>query len=164
MPPIKEGKPAPDFELKDQHGKTHRLSDYRGKPVVLFFYPKDMTTGCTLEANEFEELLPKFKRRGVKVLALSILGEKSKKKFAEQEGLTYPLLADDRLNENRKADPEVCQRYGVWTKKQMYGKDYMGIARTTYLIDKDGKVAKRWDVKEVQGHAAEVLEAAKTLG
>ncbi len=163
MPLIKPGRNAPDFSLPDQDGKTHTLADHAGHPVVLFFYPKDMTSGCTDEACQFQDLLPRFKRSKARVMAISILPPKSKKKFADKEGLTYPLLADDRLNKDGKPDPLVCKKYGVWVEKSMYGRKYMGIARTTYLIDADGKVAQRWDKVKVPGHAEEVLEAVKTL-
>ncbi|MEQ8770981.1 MAG: peroxiredoxin [Phycisphaerales bacterium] len=163
MPIIEPGKKAPAFSLKDQHGDTHALKDYAGGPLVLFFYPKDMTSGCTDEACQFESLLPKFDTLGCPVLAISILDVKSKKKFADKEGLTYPLLADDQTNDEGKPDPAVCAKYGVWVEKSMYGRTYMGIQRTTYLIDASGKVAKRWDKVKVPGHADEVLEAVKAL-
>ena len=164
MPKIEIGKKAPAFSLKDQHEHTHRLSEYKGQPVVLFFYPKDMTSGCTREACDFQGLGARFKRAGAKVLGISILPPKSKRKFAEKEGLKYPLLADDRLNEQGKPDPVVCAKYGVWVEKSMYGKKYMGIERTTYLIDADGRVAERWDKVKVPDHAEEVLSAVKSLG
>lgn len=164
MPKIEIGKKAPAFSLKDQHEHTHRLSEYKDQPVVLFFYPKDMTSGCTREACDFQGLGARFKRAGAKVLGISILPPKSKHKFAEKEGLKYPLLADDRLNEQGKPDPVVCAKYGVWVEKSMYGKKYMGIERTTYLIDADGRVAERWDKVKVPDHAEEVLSAVKSLG
>lgn len=163
MPLIDPGKKAPAFTLEDQHANAHRLSDYAGRPVVLFFYPKDMTSGCTDEACQFQDLLPKFKRSKAAVLAISILTTKSKLKFAEKEGLSYPLLADDRVDDNKKPDPAVCPKYGVWVEKSMYGRTYMGIQRTTYLIDAQGKVARRWDKVKVPGHAEEVLAAVKAL-
>lgn len=163
-PPIDPPKAAPAFTLTDQSGKTHKLADYKGKPVVLFFYPKDLTSGCTDEACQFRDLLPKFKRSKAAVFGISILGPKSKAKFADKEGLTYPLLADDRVNDAKKPNPEIAQKYGVWVEKSMYGKKYMGIARTTYLIDASGKVAKRWDKVKVPGHAEEVFEAVRALG
>lgn len=163
-PTVAPGKPAPAFTLTDQHGKAHALADYKGRPVVLFFYPKDLTSGCTDEACQFRDLLPKFKRSKAAVFGISILGPKSKAKFADKEGLTYPLLADDRLNQDKKPDPEIAQKYGVWVEKSMYGKKYMGIARTTFLIDAGGKVAKRWDKVEIPGHAEDVLAAVKALG
>lgn len=163
MSRIEIGKKAPAFSLKDQHEQTHKLSDYKGKPMVLFFYPKDMTSGCTREACDFQDLCTKFKRAGAAVLGISILPPKSKLKFAEKEGLKYPLLADDRTNDDGKPDPAVCAKYGVWIEKSMYGKKYMGIDRTTYLIDADGKVAQRWDKVKVPDHAEEVLAAVKAL-
>lgn len=163
MAPIQIGKKAPAFTLKDQHEITHELSQYKGTPVVLFFYPKDMTSGCTREACDFQDLGTKFKRAGAQVLGISILPPKSKLKFAEKEGLKYPLLADDRVNDEGKPDPEIAVKYGVWVEKSMYGKKYMGIERTTYLIDADGKVAQRWDKVKVPDHAEEVLAAVKEL-
>ena len=163
MPLIDPGKKAPAFTLKDQHEVSHSLKDYAGRPVVLFFYPKDMTSGCTDEARQFQDLLPKFKRAKAQVLAISILPPKSKRKFADKQGLTYPLLADDRVDQHNKPDPVVCPKYGVWVEKSMYGRTYMGIVRTTYLIDERGKVARRWDNVKVPGHAEEVLSAVKAL-
>jgi thioredoxin-dependent peroxiredoxin len=155
MSVIEPGRKAPAFTLNDQHGKTHRLSDYTGRPVVLYFYPKDDTSGCTKEACSFRDNLPKFKPSKAVVLGVSILDEASKAKFAEKYGLTFPLLAD--------ADHEVADKYGVWQKRSMYGRSFMGVARTTYLIDGDGKVARRWDKVKVDGHADEVLEAVNAL-
>jgi len=164
MPLVDPGKKAPAFALKDQDGKLHRLSDYADRPVVLVFYPKDMTKDCTTEVCNFRDLLPKFKRSKAQVLGISILGEKSKRKFADAEGVNYPLLADDRENDAGKPDPEICQKYGVWAEKSMYGRKYMGIVRTTYLIAPGGKVVKRWDKVSVTGHADDVLAAVKELG
>jgi peroxiredoxin Q/BCP len=152
---IDPGRKAPAFSLKDQAGKTHRLSDYAGRPVVLFFYPKDDTSGCTKEACGFRDALPQFKKSSAAVLGISILDEASKARFAGKHGLTYPLLADP--------EHEVASKYGVWQKKSLYGRSFMGIVRTTYLIDRDGKVAKRWDKVKVDGHADAVLDAAAGL-
>ncbi len=153
---IEPGKKAPAFTLKDQAGVTHKLSQYAGRPVVLYFYPKDNTPGCTTESCDFQARLPKFAKAGeAVVLGMSILDEKSKAKFANKHGLTFPLLAD--------ADHEVADKYGVWQEKMRYGRKYMGIVRTTFLIDAAGKVAKRWDKVRVEGHADEVLAALKTL-
>lgn len=160
---IAPGKKAPAFTLKDQDERTHTLSNYKGGPVVLFFYPKDMTSGCTQEACDFRDLSKRFAKAGAKVLGISILPPKSKKKFADKESLTYPLLADDRVNDAGKPDPQIAQKYGVWVEKSMYGRTYMGIERTTYLIDQDGKVARRWDKVKVPGHADEVLASALAL-
>ena len=152
---IEVGQKAPAFSLKDQHGQTHRLADYAGRPVVLYFYPKDDTSGCTKEACAFQELLPRFKPSKAAVLGVSILDEASKAKFAEKYDLTFPLLAD--------ADHAVAEKYGVWQKRSLYGRFFMGIARTTFLIGPDGKVARRWDKVKVDGHSDEVLAAIKAL-
>jgi peroxiredoxin Q/BCP len=149
MPLIEPGKKAPAFTLKDQDGKTHRLADYAGRPLVLYFYPKDDTPGCTAETCDFQARLPKLSRGRAAVLGVSILDEASKARFAKKHGIEFPLLAD--------ADHAVADKYGVWQEKSNYGKKYMGIARTTYLIGPDGKVRKRWDRVKVAGHADEVL-------
>jgi peroxiredoxin Q/BCP len=151
---IDPGKKAPSFSLKDQHGKVHKLSDYAGTPVVLYFYPKDDTPGCTTESCDFQSALPRFKKGRAVVLGASILDEKSKAKFAAKHGLTFPLLAD--------ADHAVAEKYGVWQEKSRYGRTYMGIVRTTYLIGANGNVAKRWDKVKVEGHAEEVLAALQS--
>lgn len=153
---IEPGKKAPAFELKDQDGVTHKLSQYAGRPVVLYFYPKDDTPGCTTESCDFQARLPKFDKAGhVVVLGVSILDEKSKAKFARKHGLTFPLLAD--------ADHAVAEKYGVWQEKMRYGRKYMGIVRTTYLIDAAGKVTRRWDKVGIDGHADDVLTAVGSL-
>lgn len=152
---IDEGKKAPAFSLTDQDGKTHRLADYAGRPVVMYFYPKDDTPGCTKESCAFRDNLPKFKKSKAAVLGISILDEASKKRFADKFDLNFPLLAD--------AGHEVAEKYGVWQKKSLYGRQFMGIVRTTYLIGGDGKVARRWDSVKVDGHAEEVLEAVASL-
>lgn len=148
---IDPGKKAPPFALKDQAGKTHALSDYAGKSVILYFYPKDDTPGCTTETCEFRDFLPKFTKGDAVVLGASILDEASKAKFAAKHAVTFPLLAD--------ADHKVAEKYGVWQEKSNYGKTYMGIVRTTYLIGPDGRVVRRWDKVKVEGHAEEVLKA-----
>ncbi len=131
MPLVEPGKKAPAFTLKDQDGKTHKLSDYAGRRLVLYFYPKDDTPGCTTESCDFRDNLVRFNASKADVLGVSILDEKSKAKFAKKYGLTFPLLAD--------ADHAVAEKYGVWQKKMRYGRSYMGIMRTTYLIDADGR-------------------------
>jgi peroxiredoxin Q/BCP len=151
MPLIEPGKKAPAFSLKDQAGQTHALADYAGRPVVLYFYPKDDTPGCTTEACAFQDHLPKFGKSKAVVLGVSVLDEKSKAKFADKYSLTFPLLADP--------DHTVIEKYGVWQEKSMYGRKYMGVARVTYLIGADGKVVRRWDGVKVNGHAEEVLAA-----
>jgi len=152
---IDPGRKAPAFKLTDQTGTTHSLADYAGRPVILYFYPKDDTPGCTKESCEFQERLPAFTAGKAAVLGVSILDEKSKAKFAKKYGLTFPLLADP--------DHAVAEKFGVWQKKLRYGKSYMGIVRTTYLIDGDGKVAKRWDKVNVDGHAEDVLQNVDAL-
>jgi peroxiredoxin Q/BCP len=146
---IEPGKKAPAFALKDQTGKTHKLSDYGGRPVVLYFYPKDDTPGCTKETCDFQSKLPKFKSSKAAVLGISILDEKSKAKFAKKFDITFPLLADP--------EHDIAEKYGVWQQKSFMGRKFMGIVRTTYLIGPDGKVQKRWDKVSVDDHAAEVL-------
>ncbi|OFW00653.1 MAG: hypothetical protein A3I61_12420 [Acidobacteria bacterium RIFCSPLOWO2_02_FULL_68_18] len=153
MPLIDPGKKAPAFSLNDQHGRTHRLSDYAGQYVVLYFYPKDDTPGCTRESCDFQASLPRLRRREATVLGVSILDEASKAKFADKYGLTFPLLADP--------DHEVAEKYGVWQGKSRYGRSYMGIVRTTYLIGPGGTVVARWDSVKVDGHADEVTAAIR---
>jgi peroxiredoxin Q/BCP len=153
MPLVDPGKKAPSFSLKDQNGETHRLSEYAGRPVVLYFNPKDYTPGCTQETCDFQSHLPGLKPKKAVVLGVSILDEKSKAKFAAKHGITFPLLAD--------ADHAVAEKYGVWQEKSRYGRKYMGIVRTTYLIGPDGKVTERWDNVKVDGHAEAVAEAIK---
>jgi peroxiredoxin Q/BCP len=152
---IDPGKKAPAFSLPDQAGTKHSLADYAGQPVVLYFYPKDDTPGCTTESCAFQDNLPKFKKSKAAVLGMSVLNSASKAKFADKYGLTFPLLADE--------DHAVMEKFGVWQEKSMYGKKYMGVARTTYLIGSDGKVVKRWDGVKVDGHAEEVLAAVQQL-
>jgi peroxiredoxin Q/BCP len=155
MPPIDLGRTAPAFTLKDQAGKTHRLADYAGRPVVLYFYPKDDTPGCTKEACAFRDQLPKFSRHKAVVLGVSGQSEASKAKFAGKYALTFPLLADENY--------EIAEKYGVWQKKWLYGRTFMGISRTTFLIGPDGKIAKRWDKVKVDKHADDVLAAVEAL-
>ena len=155
MPLIDVGKKAPALNLPDQEGQKHRLSEHLGKPVVLYFYPKDDTSGCTTEACEFRDDLTKFKRAGAVVLGVSPQDVKSKSKFADKLGLNFPILADD--------ESKICDKYGVWQEKSMYGNKYMGVVRTTYLIGADGKVKQRWDKVKPKGHAEDVLAAIKSL-
>ena len=155
MSVIEPGRKAPAFRLKDQDETVHSLADYAGKPVVLFFYPKDDTPGCTMESCAFQSMLPGFKKLKAAVLGISILDEKSKARFAAKHGLTFPLLAD--------TNHEVAEKYGVWQEKMRYGRKYMGIVRTTYLIGADGKVARRWDKVQVDGHAEDVRKSVEAL-
>ena len=155
MPVIEPGQKAPAFSLPDQHGTTHTLADYAGRPLVLYFYPKDDTSGCTKEACTFQAALPAFDTRRAAVLGVSVLDSASKAKFAKKYDLTFPLLAD--------ADHAMAERYGAWQQKSMYGRKYMGIARITYLIGADGRVVRRWDSVKPAEHAAEVLAAVTAL-
>jgi peroxiredoxin Q/BCP len=155
MPAVEPGRKAPAFSLQDQDGKTHSLKDYAGRSLVLYFYPKDDTRGCTREACAFRDALPSFKKGKAAVLGVSILDTASKAKFARKHKLNFPLLADP--------DHKVAEKYGAWKKKSMYGKSFMGLARTTFLIGADGVVARRWDNVKVDGHADAVLEAVEAL-
>jgi peroxiredoxin Q/BCP len=146
------GAPAPDFALADQHGETVSLEGLRGEPVVLYFYPKDDTPGCTKEACAFQESLPRYE--GARVLGVSPDDSKSHAKFADKYGLAFTLLADVPGDDGT---PPVCAAYGVWQEKSMYGRKSMGVVRTTYLIDAEGRVARRWDKVKVPDHADAVL-------
>lgn len=148
---IEPGKPAPAFHLADQDGNKHRLSQYKGQWVVLYFYPKDNTPGCTTQACGFRDHEAELQRRGAVVLGISPDDTKSKAKFAGKYDLNFPILADDGA--------KTCEKYGVWQEKSMYGKTYMGVVRTTFLIDPKGKVAQRFDKVKVKGHTEAVLEA-----
>jgi peroxiredoxin Q/BCP len=155
VPLIDAGQKAPPFSLKDQEGRTHRLADYAGKPVILYFYPKDDTPGCTKETCGFRDELPRFETSRAVVLGVSGQNQASKAKFAAKYGVTFPLLADENY--------DVAEAYGAWQKKLLYGRSFMGLSRTTYLIGPDGRVVKRWDKVKVNGHVEAVLEALKTL-
>lgn len=150
-----EGKKAPAFTLADGAGKKVELADLKGKPVVVYFYPKDDTPGCTVEANEFQAHLKDFEKAGAVILGISPDSCASHKKFADKFGLAFTLLADE--------DHKVAEKYGVWVQKSMYGKKYWGVQRATFLIDPAGKVANVWPKVKPKGHAAEVLEAVKAL-
>lgn len=150
------GKQAPDFALPDQDGKTHKLADYKGKWVVLFWYPKDDTPGCTKESCGFRDLAKEFASVGAVVLGASILDVKSKRKFADKFSLNYPILADE--------DNAVAEKYGVWVEKSMYGRTYMGISRETFIIAPDGKIAMHWPkAAGSEDRSAEVLAWLKTI-
>jgi thioredoxin-dependent peroxiredoxin len=149
------GKKAPSFTLQDSEGKKVSLGDYKGKKVVLYFYPKDMTSGCTREACDFKEAFPNFGKIKSVVLGVSIDSVTSHKKFANKYELPFTLLSDE--------NKEVVEKYGVWKEKSMYGKKYMGIERTTFIIDKEGKIARIFPKVKVAGHVDEVLKAIKEL-
>lgn len=148
---ITEKSIAPDFELQNEEGVKTRLADYRGKPVVLYFYPKDDTPGCTTEACGFRDDYSAFTKKNIIILGVSPDTSKSHKKFKEKYNLPFPLLAD--------TDHKVCDLYGVWGRKQMMGKDYDGVFRTTFVIDREGKVVKVFEKVKPSEHAKEVLDA-----
>ncbi len=152
---LTEGDLAPDFTLPTDSGDELTLSSLRGRPVVLYFYPKDDTSGCTTEACEFRDLVPRFESSKAVILGVSPDSVASHKKFKAKYELTFPLIAD--------VDKVACQAYGVWKEKSMYGKKYMGVERTTFLIDADGKIARVYAKVKPAGHAADVMEAVAAL-
>lgn len=153
MPAI--GQPAPSFTLPRDGGTNVSLADYAGQIVVLYFYPKDDTPGCTTEAIDFSAEAEAFAKAGAVVLGVSRDTVKKHEKFRDKHGLKVALLADE--------DGAVCEAYGVWVEKSMYGRSYMGIERTTFLIARDGKITRVWDKVKVKDHAAEVLAAVSGL-
>ena len=151
---VAEGDAAPDFTMTATGGRTVSLAAMKGRPFVLYFYPKADTPGCTKEACAFQEALPALGKIGIEVIGVSKDAMKPIEKFAEKYALSFPLASDTG---------GVTEAYGSWAEKSMYGKTYMGIDRSTFLIDKDGKVAKVWRKVKVPGHAQAVVEAAKSL-
>ncbi|MDP4198169.1 MAG: thioredoxin-dependent thiol peroxidase [Bacteroidota bacterium] len=152
---LKEGDKAPEITAKDDAGNTISLNDFRGKNVVLYFYPKDMTSGCTREACDFRDNFARVERKDAVVLGVSPDSEKSHGKFKEKYELPFTLLADE--------DKKIVNDYGVWKEKSMYGRKYIGVERTTFVIDKKGKIAKIFPKVKVTGHVDEVLEALAAL-
>ena len=148
---IEAGKPAPDFELQSDTGETVKLSDFRGRPIVLYFYPKDDTPGCTTEACEFRDAYDVFRERGAVVLGVSPDDVASHEKFKSKHELPFTLLADP--------DHAVAEEYGVWGQRKFAGKSYMGINRSTFIIDADGNVARAMLGIKPSGHAAHVLDS-----
>lgn len=146
---VKEGEPAPNFNLKDHRGQTVELKNLKGKYVVLYFYPKDDTPGCTLEAKDFQALLPKFEKKNAVVLGVSPDPAESHCAFADKYGLAFHLLSDE--------DHKVAETYEAWEEKNVYGKKVYGIIRSTFLISPNGTVLKAWRKVNPQGHAEEVL-------
>lgn len=147
---IETGMAAPDFVLPANNGETVKLSDYRGKNVILYFYPKDMTPGCTTEACDFRDQHEKFQELNAVILGVSPDPVDRHVKFVEKYGLPFLLLAD--------TEHEAAEAYGVWQLKKNFGKEYMGIERTTFVIDKEGKIVKEWRKVKVKGHVEEALE------
>ena len=146
---LETGTPAPDFTMPDQNGELHTLSDYRGQKVILYFYPKDMTSGCTKQACAFGELFPLFREKGAVVLGVSKDSVASHKKFEEQYGLPFTLLSDP--------EKQVLQTYDVWKEKKNYGKVTMGVVRTTYLIDENGIIVRALDKVKAAENPAQML-------
>ena len=146
---LTEGTKAPDFTLPDQNGKEHSLKDYKGQRVILYFYPKDNTSGCTKQACSFGELMPQFKEKGAVILGVSKDSVASHKKFEEKYGLPFTLLSDTEL--------EVIKAYDVWKEKKNYGKVSRGVVRTTYLIDEEGVVVKAFDKVKAAENPAQML-------
>jgi peroxiredoxin Q/BCP len=153
---LAEGDKAPAFTLPASGGRTVSSAALKGKPYVLYFYPKADTPGCTKEACAFQEALPQLGKIGVEVIGVSKDKIKPIEKFAEKYGLKFPLASDETTH--------VAEDYGVWVEKSMYGKKYMGLERSTFLIDAKGKIAKIWPKVKVEGHASEVLAAVNALG
>jgi len=151
---LEVGKKAPSVKLKDQEGKTVSLSDFKGKKVVLYFYPKDNTSGCTKEACNFRDGIKEIESENAVVIGVSPDSVESHKKFAEKFELPFNLLSDP--------EKKVLETYGVWKEKSMYGKKYMGVERTTIVIDETGKVSKIFPKVKVEGHLNQVLEAVKS--
>lgn len=153
---VQEGDQAPDFSLPASGNRTVSLATLRGKPFVLYFYPKADTPGCTKEACGFQEALPQLGKIGVTVIGVSRDKMSPIEKFAEKYGLKFPLASDE--------GGQVAEAYGTWVEKSNYGRKYMGLERSTFLIDKDGRIAKIWRKVKVDGHAEQVMQAARGLG
>ena len=152
---IKENTKAPYFTLPSTNGENQKLKDLLGKYVVIYFYPKDDTPGCTIETNDFNKLLPKFKKLNCEIFGISKDTIKSHDKFREKFKIKFDLLSDEEI--------KVLKKYKVWGKKKFMGREFMGIIRSTILIDKKGKIIKVWDNVKVKDHAKEVLETLKSL-
>ena len=152
---IKENTKAPDFTLPSTNGENQKLKDLLGKYVVIYFYPKDDTPGCTIETNDFNKLLPKFNKLNCEIFGISKDTIKSHDKFREKFKIKFDLLSDEEI--------KVLKKYKVWGKKKFMGREFMGIIRSTILIDKKGKIIKVWDNVKVKDHAKEVLETLKSL-
>ena len=152
--PLNVGDKTPVFTLKDQNNKAISLSDYKGKNVILYFYPKDNTSGCTAEACNFRDDFSMFKNLNAVVLGVSPDSVESHKKFSEKYNLQFSLLSDEKK--------DVLEKYGVWKEKSMYGRKYMGVERTTFVIDSEGKIKKIFRKVKVPGHNKELIEALKS--
>jgi peroxiredoxin Q/BCP len=153
--PLKEGDQAPDFDLPTDGGGSFKLAKQKGKAVVVYFYPKDDTSGCTLEAIDFSGRKADFEKAGATIIGISPDSVSDHDKFKAKHNLTIGLAADE--------EKETAEDYGVWVEKSMYGKKYMGVDRSTFLVDPKGKLARIWRKVKVEGHVQEVLDAAKGL-
>lgn len=147
---LKEGDTAPSFSLKDQNGKVHNLKDYKGKKIVLYFYPRDNTPGCTKQACAFRDSFEDYKKQDIVVLGISSDSEQSHKKFIEKHNLPFDLLVDEKH--------DVLEKYGAWTKKTLYGKIFMGIQRITYIVDENGKILKTYPKVKPEENAKQILQ------
>jgi peroxiredoxin Q/BCP len=152
---LQQGDKAPDFQVPTESGQPFHLSQHKGRGVVVYFYPKDDTSGCTLEAKDFSRLAADFRKAGVEVIGMSPDSVESHRKFRRKHDLSLRLGADE--------DKSVAEAYGVWVEKSMYGRKYMGVERSTFLIDARGRIARSWRKVRVPGHAEEVLAAAQAL-
>lgn len=152
---LRDGDKAPDFDLPAEGGENIRLSRLKGTPVVLYFYPKDDTSGCTVEAKDFSALATEFRKAKTQVIGISPDSVESHTKFRSKHDLKVRLVADQERT--------AAEAYGVWVEKSMYGRKYMGVERSTFLIDKAGRIAKSWRKVKVPGHAAEVLAAVQAM-
>jgi len=155
MTTLDVGQQAPDFDLLTDGGGQLSLASLKGKNVVLYFYPKDSTPGCTTEAKDFRDLYPEFVKLGTEIVGASKDSVKRHDNFKAKNDLPFPLLAD--------LDGTLCDDYGVWVLKKLYGREYMGIQRATFLIDADGLIKKNWPKVKVKGHAEDVLKATREL-
>jgi peroxiredoxin Q/BCP len=147
---LKEGDKAPEFSLPDQNGKIHKLKDYKGKKLAIYFYPKDDTPGCTIQGCNIRDNYDKLKEKGIEIVGISKDNLESHKKFAAKFKFNFPILSDEKM--------DVLEKYGVWKKKSLYGKTFLGIARTTFLIDEKGKIAKIISKPKVEVHADEIIK------
>jgi len=147
---LSEGDPVPKFEASDANGNKVKSSDFKGKKHVIYFYPKDFTPGCTTEADEFTKDYSKFQKEGIEVIGVSPDDVDSHKKFCDKMGIKFPLLAD--------TDKEISQKFGVWGKKNFMGREYMGVQRSTFLVDEKGKIFRIFPKVKPSGHSKEVLE------
>ncbi len=147
---ITEGDQEPKFELNDANGKLVKSSDFKGKKHVVYFYPRDFTPGCTIEADEFSKEYKKFQKQKIEIIGISTDDVESHKKFVDKMNIPYVLLSDP--------EADVCKKFGVWGKKQFMGKEYMGVQRSTFLVDEKGKIFKAFPTVKPKGHADEVLQ------